>query len=192
MGRAPPMLRPMHARRPVFLLASVTLLLALAAPVAVAASQWVRWEGRYFIAWIPTRSWQVVESANTLAVSSPTGLATVEFAYATNGPAPYTTAYVRNLSLSRAAGFTNVRVTRTGSITAVGGGGQGQIFEFTARRSRDGRSVRGVLNAQVFNNNLTGAYAFAAYQRVAPLREWAKWSATLATVQKRIVVLGRG
>lgn len=176
-------------------LAAVVAGLALAAIVAFPAgaqTSWVRWEGRAFIVWIPTRDWQVVESMSGVDISSPTGLATVSFAYVTNGPAPYDLAAIGRLILSPQAGLTNARILRRGAPHSVGGGGIGQVSEFTAVRTRDRRAVRGILNAQVYNNAALGAFGFAGYLQAAPLRDWAKWSPTLATIQKRIVFLGRG
>ena len=159
------------------------------APAATAQSSWVRWEGSYFICWIPNRHWQVVESPNSLDVSSPTGLATVSFARVSNGPAPYTLGYVRGLAFSRAGGLRSVRVLRVGRAFTTGGGGVGQVTSFTAVRLRDRMRVRGVLTAEVFNDTATGSYGFAAYEQLAPLRSWRRWSPTLGAIQRHIVVL---
>ena len=168
------------------------LFAAVAAPAANAASLWVHWEGRYFTCWIPNDHWQVVESSNTLDISSPTGTAAVSFGYATNGPAPYSLTGVRKLLLSPQAGLKSVRLLAQGRTFATGGGGVGQVSKFLALRTRDRTTVRGVLTAEVFNNRPYGPYGFAGYLRLAPADQWDQWSQTLATIQKRIVNLGRG
>jgi hypothetical protein len=163
-----------------------------APPSASAAPVWVHWDGRYFTCWIPNDHWQVVESSNTLEISSPTGLATVSFGYATNGPAPYSLTGVRKLLLSPEAGLKSVRLLSQGRTFATGGGGVGQVTKFLALRIRDRATVRGVLTAEVFNNRPYGPYGFAGYLRLAPASQWNQWSQTLAVSQKRIVNLGRG
>jgi hypothetical protein len=94
--------------------------------------------------------------------------------------------------LTPQAGVSAVRLLGVGRPYAAGAGVVGQVTEFTALRLRDNVRVRGVLTAQVSNNSATGAYGFAAYLRAAPAQSWASWAPTLATIQKRIVFLGRG
>lgn len=163
-----------------------------ASPATSSGARLVHWQGNYFSVWKPTRNWQVVESANSLDVSSPTGLATVSFAYATNGPAPYDLIAVRNALLSPNAGITGIRSERTGGVSATGGGGLSQTTNFVAIRIRDHRLVRGVMTCQVFNTAPFGPYAVAAYERAAPKRQWSKWAGTLKRVQDRITFYGRG
>jgi hypothetical protein len=165
------------------------VLFFVAVPLASARSSWVRWEGRYFICWIPNAHWQVVESSRSIDISSPTGLATVSLAYVTNGPGPYSLSYVRRLALSRQGGLGSVRVLSQSTTFPTGGGGVGQRTRFIAVRLRDSMKVRGLLTAEVFNNSQTGSYGFGAYEHLAPLRTWTHWSPTLATIQRRIVVL---
>lgn len=177
--------------RRLLVLTATALTLAVVAPVAVAATQWVRWQGRYFIAWIPNRQWQVVESARSITVSSPTGLATVEFVTADKAPGPSTTTFLRTQSFADGS-YSRVRFLSQSRITPIAGGGESQTFHFTARRTRDGASVRGILKADVFNNYLTGAYGYTGYMRVAPQRDWTKWAPTLTAVQNRLLYIGHG
>jgi hypothetical protein len=174
------------------MLCAALLFAAVAVPAANAVSVWVHWEGRYFICWIPNKHWQVVESSSGIDISSPTGLATVSFGYATNGPTAYSLVGVRRLLLSPQAGVRSVRLLSQSGTFATGGGGVGQLTTFLALRIRDRATVRGVLTAQVFNNKASGSYGFAGYLRLAPAGQWNQWSQTLSTIQKRIVNLGRG
>lgn len=73
---------------------------------------------------------------------------------------------------------------------ATGGGGTGRVTEFLARRTRDGRVVRGVLTSQVFRDDWLGSYGIAAYLRAAPSKQWKKWDKTIRNVQRRITALG--
>lgn len=155
------------------------------------APRLVHWTGTYFTAWIPTRKWQVVESANSLDVSSPTGLATASFAYATNGFAPYSLTAVRDTLLSPSGGLSAVRSKASGRVSATGGGGQSQTTNFVAVRTRDHKVVRGVLTVQVFNTEPFGPYAVAGYERAAPKKQWTKWAKTIKQIQDRIVFYGR-
>jgi hypothetical protein len=161
-------------------------------PAASAAAAWAHWQGRYFSCWIPNTHWQVVENPSGIDISSPTGLATVSFAYVTNGPAPYSLTAVRNYVLSPQNGFRSVRLLDQSGKFATGGGGVGRRTTFTALRVRDRTTVRGVLTAEVFNNNPYGPYGFAGYLRVAPANQWNTWSSTLAYIEKHIVNYGRG
>jgi hypothetical protein len=173
-------------------LGAVALLLAaLIAPAADAASCWVHKQGRYFAYWVPNDKWQAAEAANGIDVSSPTGLASVSFGYATNGPAPYTLAGVRSLLLSPQAGLTEVRLLSRGRTFSTGGG-VSQTTSFIAVRIRDRAAVRGVVTAEVFNTSTYGSYGFAGYLQVAPAKEWKSWSPTLAAVKKQIRILGAG
>jgi hypothetical protein len=159
---------------------------AVLAPAGAASSAWIHWQGRHFTCWIPDRHWQVVESDNGLDISSPTGLAEVSFAYATNGPSNYGIGQIVGILLSPQAGIANARILGHGAVYRTGGGGAGQVVTFTGVRVRDRTLVRGILRVEVFGN------AFDAYEQRAPARQWAAWAPTLAAVQNHITFYGRG
>lgn len=156
---------------------------------ASAHADWVHWQGKYYACWIPTKQWQVTESANSLNISSPTGIATVGFAYADNAPSAYTLPGVRATILSPSTGLRSVHLLKQGRKFRSGGGGIGQTTSFTALRVSDNVVVRGLITVEVFNSG-SGGHAFAVYLQGAPKSQWSQWASTLAIVQKRIVAGG--
>jgi len=176
--------------RGVRIVAVLLVLAGMTVPVASASSSasWVHWEGAYFACWIPNKEWQVVESSTGLAISSPTGTATVNYADASS-PEPYSlSALPGALLTSPLTGLRSVRLLSHGRTFATGGGGIGQVTDFQAFRLRDRTTVRGVLTVEVFNDYATGSYGFAAYLQGAPANQWKQWAPTLAIIQNRIVV----
>jgi hypothetical protein len=173
-------------------LTTAVAVVALAALVAdaLAGDSWVRREGRYFIAWVPTAKWTVSENEHQLVVGSPTSEATVEFDYAAKSPGPVSLPAVEARSLSRAAGYASVRVLGRSRPTDLGDGVTSEVVEFLATRLRDGVRVHGLMTAHSYSR--FGQYGFGAYQQVAPAASWARWSPTLQTIQARLVVIGRG
>jgi len=170
-------------------LTAVFAALGVAFPsIAAARSDWVHWQGQYYACWIPNKHWVVTESGNTLNISSPTGAATVDFAFADNGPASYTLAQVRASVLSAASGLEKVHVLKQGPQFRTGGGGIGQTTSFTALRVRDNTVVRGLATVEIFNKG--GSHGFAVYLQGAPKNQWSAVASTLAIIQKRIVARG--
>ncbi len=146
---------------------------------------------------LPSRDWRVAESMSGVDITSPTGDAYVGFAYATNAPGPVSTEEVIQYVFSSGgvdAHPTSVgRVLRKGQPVAFAGGTR-QVVEWTGTRQHrlKGRQlVRGVLAADVFSDPV-GGFGFSAYTLVAPKAQWRTWAPTLATIQKRIVFMGRG
>lgn len=178
-------------RRP-FALALALLAAGTFAAGVSARAEWVHWQGRYFSCLLPDRHWQVVESVNGLDVSSPTGVATVSLAYATNGRTPYSLSSVAAFVLSPSGGLERARVLSHGAPYALGGSGTAEDIVFTAVRIRDRAVVRGRLKVEVYADSLTGAYAFAAYEQAAPSAQWRSWASTLSAVQSRITFYGHG
>lgn len=180
--------------------ALAALALAVQAGEAATAQKpgWVRWEGRSFICWLPSRDWRVAESMSGIDISSPTGDLYVGFAFATNSPAPVTTEQVIQYVYSNGGldihPVSGVRVLKTGRPFAFAGGTR-QIVEWTGvrqHRLKGRQTVHGVLTVDVFSDPSIGAYGFGSYARVAPVSQWKKQAATLKTIQDRITFLGRG
>jgi hypothetical protein len=167
---------------------------ALAAAVLVpqapgADADWVKRQGRYYIAWVPTAQWTVAENPRTLAVRSPGGEASVEVTSQSSAPGPVPPAQVEARSLSRSGGFGSVSVVARSRPVSLGDGITTHVVEFLATRLRDGARVHGVLTTKSYSR--FGQYGWAAYVQAAPAAAWEQWRPTLETIQERLVVIGR-
>jgi len=145
-------------------------------------ANWVHIAHPLWAYWIPNNNWQHVESTSGIDISSPTGDASVEFAFA-YGPLVPTTLDAAEAQLRQL--FTNFSVLNQSPITpGPYYGGSSRTTEFTAVSGQT--NVHGKLTVDI------GYQTFDAYLMIANTQVWPTISPTLQLIRDHIVHCGAG
>ena len=139
-------------------------------------SDWAHRDGRWFSYFLPTENWLVVETANGIDITSPTGEEGTSYAFAAGG-----------LTLAQVEGFVFQAMGATNAAIVARQGARGpfgaETVEFTAQRN--GMQVHGMLVAQA-----NGSW-FSTYMVMAPAQRWQQDAATLLMIRKHVTYMGR-
>jgi len=145
-------------------------------------ANWVHIAHPLWAYWIPDNNWQHVESMSGIDISSPTGNASVEFAFV-YGPLVPTTLDAAEATIAQL--FTNFTVLNRSQITpGPYYGGSSRTTEFTAVSGQT--NVHGKFTVDL------GYQTFDAYLIVATTQVWPTISATLQLIRDHIVHCGGG
>jgi opacity protein-like surface antigen len=168
---------------------ALSLLAALALVVAGPASgaQLKRHESRWWV-WYGPPGWVSAESANGIDITSPTGVFHAGYGWSSSA-FPLNNGEVRDY-LASSGGLdvhplARLSFLRTGRAFSFAGGTR-QVSVFRAYRTNRRQWIKGILKVDVFNDESTGSYGFAASVTGAPLREFRASRSALDRIVKLI------
>ena len=145
-------------------------------PDAQAMANWTHRQGQYFAYFIPDPTWVVVESANSIDISSPTGDAVATFGFAYGVAVPTTIAGLEDVVWM---GYASHQILAQSQIVA-GGPGQEQTVEFTGLWNYTNHQVHGIFTAGV------GSQVIQVYLTQANVEVWAADACTLLLIRFHI------
>jgi opacity protein-like surface antigen len=153
---------------------------------AGAAQAWVRREGRWWTYYLPTSHWVAAESASGLDISSPTGVLYAGYGFSSS-PFPLTHQQVVDYTV-RSGGLDvhpvrSVRFTSRSGYTRAGPALR-RIYQWQGVRTDRRERVRGVFTVDVFRDDATTTYGFAASTRVTPTAQFSQQPLLRTVVQR--------
>jgi hypothetical protein len=149
-------------------------------PDAQAMSNWVPRQGAHWAYFLPDANWVVVESTNSIDISSPTGDALAEIAFAYGPIVPTTVGAVEDLLWMT---LTSHQVLNQSPVVA-GGPGQEQTVEYTGVWKTNAHNVHGIFVAGV------GPQVIQGYLIQANVEVWAADQCTLTLIRNHTRLLG--
>ena len=149
-------------------------------PDAQAMANWTHRQGQHFAYFVPDPNWVVVESANSIDISSPTGDAVATFAFAYGVAVPTTIADLEDIVWM---GYASHQIIAQSQIMA-GGPGQEQTVEFTGLWNYTNHQVHGIFTAGV------GSQIAQVYLTQANVEVWAADACTLLLIRAHITYTG--
>ncbi len=148
-------------------------------PDAQAMANWVHHQSAHWAYFAPDDTWRSVESTSSIDISSATGDALVEFAFAYGPLVPTTLADVENLLWQF---ISNHQVISQSQVVA-GGPGQEQAIEFTGVSNLTMHNVHGYIAG-------VGPQLIQGYLLQANAEIWAGVECTLKLIRAHITYLG--
>ena len=149
-------------------------------PDAQAIANWTHRQGQHFAYFVPDPNWVVVESANSIDISSPTGDAVVTFAFAYGVAVPTTIGGLEDVIWM---GYGSHQIISQSQIVS-GGPGQEQTVEFTGLWNYTNHQVHGIFTAGV------GSQIAQVYLTQANVEVWNADACTLLLIRFHITYLG--
>jgi len=154
---------------------------------------WVHWTGAYYSCWIPSKKWQVVESAAGITISSPTGDNYVEFGWSSWMVPLAPQEVIDNVFVQGMLHpLVSYQVTSTSAVQAIPQG-QRQMVEWSgiwSHQLKGQQRARGYIIADTMDYG--GSYGFSAYVVAGAASTWKRNAITLETIRQNIVFMGNG
>jgi hypothetical protein len=149
-------------------------------PDAQVMANWTHRQGQHFAYFVPDPNWVVVESANSIDISSPTGDAVATFAFAYGVAVPTTIGALEDVIWT---GYSSHQVISQSQIVS-GGPGQEQTVEFTGLWNYTNHQVHGIFTAGV------GSQIAQVYLTQANVEVWDADACTLLLIRFHITYTG--